>query len=282
MVGIIPLLLVKITYSTKRLPEPVSSLTQKSYNWNMNFLAALVLGVVQGLAEFLPISSSGHLVLAQSLIPGFSQPGVVFDVILHFGTLLSVLVFFRKKLHIFLNIRFIGLLVVATLPVALIGLLFKDQVEGMFTSVRVVGFALLITGTMNLWVDRLETKKTGLNSRNAFITGIFQAIAIIPGISRSGSTIFASAVQGISKREAAEFSFILSVPAVLGANILEIIANSQQVSGSYFPYFVGFLSAFITGILAIKLVFKVISGKHFEYFAYYCFIVGFLTILFAR
>jgi undecaprenyl-diphosphatase len=246
----------------------------------MNLIWALLLGVVQGLAEFIPVSSSGHLVLIQSFIPNFFQPGVTFDVILHFGTILSVLVYFRKKLLSYLNIRFLSLLVVASIPAALVGFFFKDKIEILFQSVKFVGFALLLTGTMNLLVDKLMEKGIKLNFKNSFVIGVFQALAILPGISRSGATIFAGVKEGIDKKEAAEFSFILSILAVFGANFLEVLTNYSEISFSYLNYIVGFLAAFLTGIVGIKLVFRFIQGAHFEYFAYYCFILGFLVILF--
>jgi len=191
----------------------------------MNFLFAAFLGIIQGLTEFLPVSSSGHLVIAQKLIPSFTQPGILFDVILHFGTLFSVLFFFRKKLLSYLNIKYLTILALGTLPAVVVRLLFKSQIETLFHSVRVVGFALLLTGTMNLLTDKIKSKDQRLTTKNSFLVGLAQAVAIIPGISRSGSTIFAGVAKGIDKKKAAEFSFILSIPAILGANILEIFSH---------------------------------------------------------
>ena len=247
---------------------------------NMNPIGVILLGIVQGLAEFLPISSSGHLVIIQNFLPGFSQPGILLDVILHFGTLFSVAFFFRRKLFSYFNARYLTLLVIGTLPAVIIGLLFKGQIETLFQSVKVVGWALLATGVLNLLTDKFKTKTDVITNRNALLTGIIQAVAIIPGVSRSGSTIFASTAQGINKKEAAEFSFILSVPAVLGANVLEMASSRDVITGSYPLYILGFLASFVAGYIAISLVFKLISSKHFEYFAYYCFALGILTIIF--
>jgi undecaprenyl-diphosphatase len=246
----------------------------------MNLLNAIFLGFIQGMAEFLPISSSGHLVIIQSLLPNFTQPGVLFDVILHFGTLMAILYFFRKKLLSYININYLTLLIIGTIPAVLLGLLFKDSIEALFKSTKLVGVALLATGALNLFVDRLKTKTDKITNKNSLIIGIFQAVAIIPGISRSGSTIFASVAQKINKANAAEFSFILSIPAVLGANFLEIASHPSGLETNPIQYLLGFLSAFFFGVLAIRLVFKVITTKHFEYFAYYCFVVGVLTLLF--
>jgi undecaprenyl-diphosphatase len=246
----------------------------------VNIFYVILLGVVQGLAEFLPISSSGHLVILQSLLPGFKQPGILFDVILHFGTLLAVLLYFRKKLLSYLNIKYLLLLVIGTLPAVVVGLLFKDQVEMLFKSVKLVGGALLVTGVFNLMTDRFKISKDQLSNGNALVVGLMQAFAIIPGVSRSGSTIFASSWQGVNKKVGAEFSFLLSIPAVLGANILEIMSNGSAFEGSLTLYLAGFITALISGYLAINLVFKIISLKKFEYFAYYCFLLGIVTILF--
>lgn len=246
----------------------------------MNNLTALLLGFVQGLTEFLPVSSSGHLVIIQSIIPGFSQPGVLFDTLLHFGTLFAVIIYFRKKLLSYINIKFITLLVVGSIPAVLVGFLFKDQIDVLFGSVKVVGYSLLVTGVFNLLTDKFKTKGDSITNRNALVTGLAQAVAIIPGISRSGSTIFALVAQGINKKRAAEFSFLLSIPAILGANILEIYKNGFLGIGNLLSYTLGFISSFVFGLLSIIFIFKIISKGKFEYFAYYCFFLGALTILF--
>jgi undecaprenyl-diphosphatase len=244
----------------------------------MSNLYAVFLGIVQGLSEFLPVSSSGHLVILQSLLPNFSQPGILFDVILHFGTLIAVLFYFRKKLMSYLNTKFILLLIIGTVPAVIVGYLIKDRVDVLFASVKVVGVSLLVTGVFNLLTDKFKAGKDTITNRNAFVTGVLQAVAIIPGISRSGSTIFASVAQGISKEKAAEFSFLLSVPAILGANILEIYNNGFLGFSNPVPYALGFLSSFIFGLIAMILIFKVIAKGKFEYFAYYCFFLGAIAI----
>jgi undecaprenyl-diphosphatase len=245
----------------------------------MNFFDALFLGFVQGMAEFLPVSSSGHLVIIQSLLPNFTQPGVLFDVILHFGTLLAILYYFRKKLINYINFNYLMLLLIGTIPAALVGFLFKGNIEALFKSTKLVGIALLVTGTMNLFVDKLQTTVDKITNKNSLIIGIFQAVAVIPGVSRSGSTIFASVLQKINKAKAAEFSFILSIPAVFGANILEIVSHSSSLGKNPIQYLAGFLSAFFFGVVAIRLIFRVIATRHFEYFAYYCYAVGILALL---
>ena len=155
----------------------------------MNIIWSVVLGIIQGLTEFLPVSSSGHLVIAQHFIPGFSQPGVMYDVILHLATLLAILYFFRKKIFK-LGLKYYQLLLVGTIPAAVLGFLFQSQLEKMFGNFKMVGVELVITGILNLLVDKVETRKTNISNTNSLLIGISQAVAIIPGISRSGATIF--------------------------------------------------------------------------------------------
>ena len=243
----------------------------------MNLVISAGLGILQGLTEFLPVSSSGHLTLVQSLIPGFSQPGVLFDVMLHFGTIIAVLVFFRKTI---LKIRFKYLLflVLASIPAAFFGFLFKHQFEAMFTNVKLVGIALLFTGVINLLTNAVKQKNTKLDSQKSLLIGLMQAVAIIPGVSRSGATIFAGVKLGLSAEEAATFSFLLSVPAVMGANLLEILSGYSGVA-NWGSYAVGIIFSFLTGILAIGLVIKFLKKGWFKYFAVYCFIVGILAVI---
>jgi undecaprenyl-diphosphatase len=244
----------------------------------MNVFYAVLLGVLQGLTEFLPVSSSGHLVIAQSLIPGFSQPGVLFDVILHFGTLFAVLFYFRSKL-LKLGIRYLEFLVIGTIPAVVIGFLFKDAIESLFGSVQLVGIALIVSGLVNFITYRAEGLTKSLNFKNTFLVGVAQALAIVPGISRSGSTIFAAVKQGIKPEEAVEFSFLLSVPAVFGANVLEILGNVSTGVILPTPYILGFLAAFASGFFAIGVVLRFLLSRKFNYFAVYCFILGALVLL---
>lgn len=244
----------------------------------MNLFTSAVLGVLQGLTEFLPVSSSGHLVLVQSLIPNFSQQGVLYDVFLHLGTLLAVLIFFRKLIFK-MTLKYLLFLLLATIPAALVGYFLRSPLETLFTNVKLVGLALMITGVLNLLTDEIKIQTQKLSFKNAFITGIFQAIAIIPGISRSGSTIFAATAQGIKREKAAEFSFLLSVPAVIGANILEATRYNIFSINNLPLYLIGFVFAFFSGILAIYLVFKFLNTRRFKIFAFYCFVLGAIVLL---
>lgn len=254
----------------------------------MDFYQAIILGIIQGLTEFLPVSSSGHLVIAQSLmssdtnlfIPGFSQPGVLFDVSLHGGTLLAVILYFRKRI-ISLDKGMLLLLMLGSIPAGIVGFLFKDFLEGLFSNPQAVGAALLLTGGMNWLVDRTknrERRTKGLGWKDALMVGIFQAIAIIPGISRSGSTIFAGVWRGIKKEDAAEFSFLLSIPAIGGAIFLQLIDYSGE-SFNYMFYFLGAVVSLVIGYTSIGLLMKLLVQRYFKVFAIYCFIVGLTTLI---
>lgn len=244
----------------------------------MDLVSAVFLGVLQGLTEFLPVSSSGHLVLAQQLLPNFSQPSVLFDVVLHIGTLFAVLIYFRKRI-VKLTSKYLLLIIVGTIPAALVGIFFGSSIKPLFENVRVVGFTLFLTGVFNLFVDKAKIKGKKMRNKDAFSTGLFQALAIVPGISRSGSTIFAGSQIGIARKKVAEFSFLLSVPAVAGATFLELFENGGLIKGDFIFFLAGFISAFIAGYLAIKVVFKLLLEKRFKVFAYYCFVVGALSFL---
>ena len=244
----------------------------------MNIFWAVFLGIVQGLTEFIPVSSSGHLVLFQNLIPGFNQPGILFDVILHLATLTAVFYFFRKTLMM-ISKKYILLLVVGTIPAALAGYFFHKQFVALFGSINALGIEFLITGLLNMLVDSAKTVKKTISLPDSFAIGIAQAIAIIPGISRSGATIFTGVKLGIDREKVAEFSFLLSIPAILGANILQLIDYQSDaiIHPSY--YLVGFMSALITGYLSIGVVYKFIRERKFRLFGVYCILLGFLTII---
>lgn len=250
----------------------------------MSNFASLLLGIIQGFTEFLPVSSSGHLVITQSLIPGFEQPGVFFDTVLHAGTTLAVLFYFRKKIFK-LSAEYLVLILIASVPAAFAGLFLQDFFEGLFSSTVVVSIALVVTGIVNLMTDRFPRGTSTLKSlksdwKKAFVIGIGQACAITPGISRSGSTIFAGVTQKIKRKEAAEFSFLMSIPAILGANVLQIATHPLSESIVVSSYVIGFFAACISGILAIFLVLKLLESKHFKWFGYYCIAVGLILLIF--
>ncbi len=245
----------------------------------MNILHASFLGLVQGLTEFLPISSSAHLAVFQFLLPGFNQPGILFDVILHLATTLAVVLFFWKDIFSYYRKYFIQT-ILASIPAAFLGYLFSDFFEGLFRNLFAVGLALIVTGALNFSTDIFKFADKKLDNSKAFLIGIAQAIAIAPGISRSGATIFAGSCLGINKSEAAKFSFLISVPAILGANLLQVIKHRQSLESiNVISYVIGFLMACIIGYLSIKIVFIFLKEGRFKYFAYYAFIAGLILIL---
>ena len=244
----------------------------------MDLLIAAILGILQGLTEFLPISSSGHLVIVQSLLPNFDLPGVLFEAILHFGTLFSVLFYYRKKLFKLSN-SYLLLLFLGTIPVVIIGFLFKDLIEVLFSSVKFAALMLLITGVLNLLTDRAVSKDRNIDRRESVLIGIAQTFAILPGISRSGATISIGVNLGIKRSDVAQFSFLLSVPAVLGATVLQLYVNPQAFIVGVEVYLIGFVFAFASGVLAISIVLKTLKKRSFKVFAVYCFVVGALVLL---
>lgn len=246
----------------------------------MNPFWALVLGTIQGLSEFLPISSSGHLVLLQKLIPRFSQPGVLFDAVVHLGTVFAVLFFFRKNIFS-LSKKYMVFIVLGTLPAALAGFLFREEFELMFSSAKFLGYEFILTGIFDLAVDLPVKRTSSLNNLNSLLIGVAQAVSIIPGISRSGATIFTGVRLGVDKSEVGRYSFLLSVPAILGANILEISAHGlDSLQGSFQFYLIGFLASFLVGIISIGIVLKFLLNNKFKFFGFYTLALGLLVILF--
>ncbi len=275
----------------------------------MSFLYAILLGILQGLTEFLPISSSGHLVIAQQIF-GIEEADMAFDIILHLGTLVAVLAYYWKDILQLIGEFFtlisqlfkgekpklldphrpyrilLVMVVVATIPTALIGFLFKDLFVKLFGGIYIVGYALVITGVL-LWVSNgiIEGKKRAQNITllDATTVGLLQGLAITPGISRSGSTIFAGLLRGFNRELATRFSFLLSIPAILGAVILEgkEIFKSQVAIANILPILAGFLAAAISGYFAIHILIRLLQKKKLNYFAYYCWAVGLLTILYS-
>lgn len=244
---------------------------------------ALFLGALQGLTEFLPVSSSGHLVLFQQFLD-IGDDHVLFDLVLHMGTLLPVLWFYRDEIGRLLvdpltgdgpflerqGVRTWGLLAAASLPTAAIGLVFEDTFEALFSRPAALTVTFAVTGVLLFLSGRLErTQKSPLTLPVAFVLGITQGLAITPGISRSGSTIAAGLLLGLEREEAARFSFLMSVPAILGATLLRL--GDASLSNLHAPQLlVGFLTATATGYLALVLLVKLVKTGMFPRFAWYC------------
>ncbi|MGE4496234.1 MAG: undecaprenyl-diphosphate phosphatase [Deferribacterales bacterium] len=256
---------------------------------------AVLLGFIQGLTEFLPVSSSGHLVLAQSLMSGFSQPGLLFDTLLHLATLFAVLLFFRERVKnlmlaffgiffqqhritYYQNKNFLWGIVIASIPTAIIGLSLEQTTERFFTTPSFVGYFLIVTSLLLVFSDKMKPKGE-LNLPQSFIIGIVQGIAVIPGISRSGSTVAAGLFLGVKREDMAEFSFLMSVPAIFGAALLQV-RHLETLPVEQLPaYGAGMLAAFLSGLCAISFMVYFIKKASLRIFALYCLILGITAII---
>ncbi len=245
---------------------------------------AIVLGLIQGATEFLPVSSSGHLVMAQAVL-AVDVPGVVFEVAVHVATLLSIVVVYRARvveLAVGMAARdrrawgYVGLLLVATVPAGLLGVLAGDAIEALFDDPYVAGFALIVTGGF-LWSSRSALGRASGSRPTpwvALVIGLAQAVALIPGISRSGATVVAALWLGLEAREAAAFSFLMAIPAIAGAAVLQL---PELADGAALPLGVlgvGSLVAAVTGVLAIRTFVALLGRRAFHFFAPYCWLVG--------
>ncbi|MCX5836971.1 MAG: undecaprenyl-diphosphate phosphatase [Deltaproteobacteria bacterium] len=271
----------------------------------MTLTEAVILGIVQGLTEPLPVSSSAHLVIVPALVPGFQPPGVAFDVLLHLGTLMAVVFFLRREIGELLaslipekgpvapapetdsreraaNRRMVLWITVATFLTGAIGILFKDRIERLFESVETTACMLFITGILLFLSDRVKTnerRKEEMNLADGIVLGLVQAVALIPGISRSGSTIAFGIFRGLERETAARFSFLLSIPAIGGAVILKSADLMRLPAGDLPALGVGFLAAAVTGFLSLKLLFTMINKTGLAPFAWYCWSVGSATLI---
>lgn len=245
----------------------------------------MVLGLVQGFAEFLPISSSGHLVVIGHLL-GIKDSNIAFDVFLHFATLLAILIYFKKDI-LSIKLNEIKAIIIGSIPATLVGLLFKDQFEALFGSVLIVSVFLIITGFLNLMTDSKLNKlndsvviKKEVGIKEALIIGIFQAFAILPGISRSGSTVAGGVLQNIDREKAFRFSFLMVIPVVFGASAIQLLSimKDGELSISILPFIVGGLTAFGSGYLSLKIFSYIIKKARLEVFGYYCIVFGLLSL----
>ena len=267
----------------------------------LQLFKAIILGIVQGLTEFLPISSSGHLVIFSQLL-NFEEQGLVFDVFLHLGTLVAVLLVFRTELMAMAAAPFTLLrggdetsrmyfrwdiyVIVATLPAVVAGLFFKDGIERLFDNLYLVYLMLLVTAALMLGSRHLNERGVTLGWLHALLIGCAQACAIMPGLSRSGSTIFTGMLLGINRETVARFSFIMSIPAILGALVLHLpeLIEQPPAAGSLLAIVAGTVMAAVTGYFAIVLLLDIVRRNRLQYFGYYCVVVaciGFAHQLFA-
>lgn len=261
----------------------------------MNYLEAIILGIIQGLTEFLPVSSSGHLELAKAIFGNQSLPqeSLTFTVILHFATALSTMVVFRKEvLDIIKGIfqfqwndesKFSLKIIVSMIPAVVIGLMFEKQLAVFFNgNILMVGFMLIITALLLLLADKAKNTDKNISYKNAFIVGVSQAIAMLPGISRSGATISTSVLLGVDRTKAARFSFLMVVPLIFGKVGKDILGGQISFESSHIgAYSVGFIAAFISGLFACNWMISLVKNSKLYYFAIYCFIVGIIAMVYS-
>lgn len=275
----------------------------------ITYLQAIIMGLVQGLAEFLPVSSSGHLVLSKFILGAELGTSALFEILLHVGTLAAVFVFYwkdvlnlikeglflikdifllifkRKKFELYVERKLVVFIIVASIPTAILGLLMEAFLEDLFlSSVIAVGFALLVTGTMLMMIRKMpKGQKTleEMNGRDALTIGLVQGIATIPGISRSGSTVTAGLFCGMDKEFAFRFSFLMSIPAILGAAVLKLMdVDMADLAANAGPYAVGMIVSAVVGYASIRWLKNLIQKDQFHYFGYYCLAVGLVSIVY--
>lgn len=262
----------------------------------MTIFEAIVLGIIQGLTEYLPVSSSGHLAIGSTLFGIEAEDNLIFTVIVHVATVLSTLVILWKEISwIFKGLfkfkmndetKYVINILFSMIPIAIVGLLFKDSVESIFSSgVLIVGIMLIVTAILLSLTQYIKPRqKDKISMRDAFIIGVSQAIAVVPGLSRSGTTIATGLLLGNKKESLAQFSFLMVIPPILGEALLDVIKLSQgmNITGSISnaALIAGFLAAFISGCIACKWMINIVKKGKLIYFAIYCALIGTVTIIF--
>ncbi|WP_417290621.1 undecaprenyl-diphosphate phosphatase [Corallibacter sp.] len=259
----------------------------------MNIIDAIILGIIQGLTEFLPVSSSGHLELGKAILGDNSMPeeSLMFTVVLHFATALSTIVIFRKDIWSILkgiltftwneDLQFALKIAISMIPAVFVGLLFEEQLEQLFDgNILLVGCMLIITAALLFLADKAKDTNKKVSFGNAFIIGISQAIAMLPGISRSGATISTSVLLGNDKSKAARFSFLMVVPLIFGKIAKDILGGDLTYnSGNFTPIIIGFIAAFVSGMIACTWMISLVRKSKLSYFSIYCGIVGIIAIV---
>jgi len=258
-----------------------------------------ILGLVQGLTEPIPISSSGHLIIFRELF-NIEAKGLSFEIFVNFASLLAVLIIYKddiirliKNSYLFLfkrdqagkaDFKFVIYLIIATIPVGVVGILFGDYLGEVLSGTNVVGVTLLITGAAIWMIRNLRGKKLEgeLTAKDAVIVGLAQAVAVTPGISRSGATLISSMLVGMRQDTALRFAFLLYIPVSLGTTILEVpeLVASSEFQAMLIPNLIAFITAFVATYFALKWFMNIMAKGNLKYFAYYCFVVGLLVIFF--
>ena len=260
-------------------------------------LAAILLGIVQGLTEFLPVSSSGHLEITTFILEHFGSEGlpeenILMTVVLHAATALSTLFIFKDEVAQILRgllqfkwnkeFQFSLKIIISMIPAVIVGVFFDEQIDALFGGrILLVGSMLIVTGLLLFVADKAKNTTQSVSFGQSLIIGITQAIAILPGISRSGATISTSVILGIDREKAARFSFLMVVPLIIGKMVKDILSGEiASESATLIPLIAGFVAAFITGLIACKWMISLVKKSQLKYFSYYCFTIGILTIIF--
>ena len=259
----------------------------------MKWFEALILGIIQGLTEFLPVSSSGHLEIGKAFFGIETTEDMTFTIVVHGATVLSTIIIFRKDiLQLFKALfafkwnddtKYILKLIISAIPIVIVGLFLEEQAKSLFDqSLILVGSMLIVTALLLSFTYFAKNKKKNLPFLDVIIIGIAQALAVLPGLSRSGATIATGIILGNNKEKTAKFSFLMVLIPIIGINIIDLakLDFSAQNSSSILPLVIGFVAAFIAGLLACKLMLNIVKKSKLIYFAIYCFIVGLITIIF--
>ena len=258
----------------------------------MGIIEAVILGIVQGLTEFLPVSSSGHLEIAKELLSVSEQEqNLLMTIVLHAATALSTIIIFRKDITTIIaglfqfkwneEAQFSVKIILSMIPAAIVGLFFEEEIKSLFGGqIVLVGSMLLLTGLLLFLADKAKKTNKKVSILNSILIGIAQAIAILPGISRSGATICISVLLGVDREKAARFSFLMVVPLILGKMAKDMLSGDLITeSTTILPLIFGFITAFITGLVACKWMIRLVKKSQLKYFAYYCFAVGIISIV---
>lgn len=261
----------------------------------MEIIDAIILGIVQGLTEFLPVSSSGHLELGKAILGDNSMPedSLLFTVVLHFATAISTMVVFRKDIGDIIkgilkfqwneDMQFLAKIAISMIPAVIIGYNYESELAELFGgNIQLVGFMLFLTAFLLYLADKAQNTNKDVSFKNALIIGFAQAIAMLPGVSRSGATISTSVLLGNDKTKAARFSFLMVVPLIFGKIAKDILSGELSYDNSNFTTLsIGFIAAFVSGLFACTLMIKLVKRSKLSYFAIYCIIVGFIAITYA-
>lgn len=269
----------------------------------MDLLQALLLGILQGVTEFLPVSSSGHLALGRALFGKELMPGITFEVVVHFGSFCSIIVYFRRRIYEIIrdlfasfskegiktkrylhdnNTRFSMIILLSMIPAMIVGFTLKDPIEEMFLNPVIVSFMLLVTGVLLFLTKFVKHLDKGVDTKRGLLMGVAQAMAIIPGISRAGSTIAVGLYSGVNRASVANFSFLMVLPVLAGAMLLEII-DMFKYGIEYavvMALVIGFFASFLSGYFSLKYLIVLLKKDKFHYFAYYCWAAGITGIFY--